>query len=808
MTLYEYFQSTNNYFWQWEYDADSEGFNVIGIPEGNTIVYKDMVIDIMDKLSHQGTPPFGVLLLLLIATNPNGEEDIKRIDRKLTDYLIYSQNTKNTNIVSTVLSMATQFLYLITQLPKEYKIGANRILLFQTLLQKSHNKLGYQKIRPIVKAMQSKSYSEVELLKVIEFNESIFLKDFRIVSLLKKHFDNVDDIMSKMGDLLPIEEELLTENTDTDEIPKLDFVEELIENTNTFHVGTLLKRIWSGLNVPFHNVLPSQQPIGGVSDLTNKGNFDRLLISEFANDDIVFLSRIANNEALYINREVPPQSEDLERIILIDVSIKNWGTPKLLAHALLLAIAKHPKSSIHCTAYAVGETYQPLNFDTIHEIIKGVQYLEGCLEASNGLTAFFNDNPANKNNEIFFITTTDAVKSAAVQKVLSDNHSAINYWIYTDAEGKIDLFKRQHSSRKHIQTLKLPLEELWTKKPKNDIMKVPEKVENKPTFYNILFPKQRKVRFSLSTTNSKVYHIAHDCLFEERDSEYLNRGWELISDDIPKAQAFEIGLMSNNELVLLCYADNKKEITLINFTTKIRKSISFDWKGSPHKHFVFDKDIFHFATYPRNYHIAFVDGEIQISKTMEYSYTKLFKDKFEVNAELRLRNIHISNTLTNINRVYINAKGNLTINNHEYVIVQGNQIKLIICGGFSSSVQEVTIQSNENVVFPVEAQMQSKDYFVFPNGYSVTVNRLGILILSYFDSTNNRDEKIFLPTVMDNQLGVASYIHFSGNTFYSRRTDFEGRQTMKEQDFWDKYITPFIKDIIDYEVNHRTISSK
>lgn len=808
MTLYEYFQPVNNYFWQWEYDEDSQGLNVLGIPEGNTIAYKDLVVEIMDKLSQQGTPPFGVLLLLIIATNPNAAKDIEKIDRKITDYLIHNNHTTNPNTVSIVLSMATQFLYLLTQLPKEYKTGANRILLFQTLLKKSHNQFGYQKIRPIVKAMQLNQYSEIELYTSIEFNESIFLKDFRIVSLLKKQFDSVEEIISQMGDIFPTEEELLTENTDTDEIPKLDFVEELIENTNTFHVGTLLKRIWSGLNVPFHNVLPSQQPIGGVSDLTNKGNFDRLLISEFANDDIVFLSRIANNEALYINREVPPQSEDLERIILIDISIKNWGTPKLLAHALLLAIAKHPKSSIHCTAYAVGETYQPLNFDTIHEIIKGVQYLEGCLEASNGLAAFFNDNPANKNNEIFFIATTDAVKSAAVQKVLSDNHSAINYWIYTDAEGKIDLFKKQHSSRKHIQTLKLPLEELWTKKPKNEVVKIPEKVESKPIFYNILFPKQRKVKSSLSTSNGKIYHIANNCLFLERDYENVNKGWELISDDIPTAQSFEIGLMSYSDLVLLCYNDNKKELTLINITSKLKKSIAFDWKGSANKHFVFNEDIFHFAMYPKNYHIALIEDEIQISKHTEYSYPQLFKDRFEANAKLRLRNTLISNTITNISRVYINGMGNLTINNHEYMIVQENQIKLILCGGFSSSIEEATMQNKEYLVFPVEAQMQSKDYFVFPNGYTITVNRLGILILSYFDNTNNHDEKIFLPTVIDSQLGVASYLHFSGNTFYSRRTDFEGRQTIKEQRFWKQYITPFIKNITDYEANHRTISSK
>jgi hypothetical protein len=789
MTLYEYFQSTNNYFWQWEYDADSEGFNVIGIPEGNTIVYREMVVDIMDKLSHQGTPPFGVLLLLLIATNPNGEEDIKKIDRKLTDYLIYSENTTNSNAVSIMVTMATQFLYLLTQLPKEYKIGANRVLLFQTLLQNSHNKLGYQKIRPIVKAMQSKSYSEVELLKVIEFNESIFLKDFRIVSLLKKRFDNVEDIMAKMGDLLPIEEELLTENTNNDEKPKLDFVEELIENTNTFHVGSLLKRIWSGLNVPFHNVLPSQQPIGGVSDLTNKGNFDRLLISEFANDDIVFLSRIANNEALYINREVPPQSEDLERIILVDVSIKNWGTPKLLAHALLLAIAKHPKSSIHCTAYAVGETYQPLNFDSIHEIIEGVQYLEGCLEASNGLTAFFNDNPANKNNEIFFITTTDAVKSAAVQKVLSDNHSAINYWIYTDAEGKIDLFKKQHSSRKHIQTLKLPLEELWTKKPKNGVIApliVPKKPEEQ--FYNILFPKQNKMKSSLSTSDGEIFHIVEKYILREVGEK---SGWLMIYDQVPIAQAYEIGLMESGEIILLCYNNDEKKLTLINLTTKFRSSIDFDWSSTSYKYFVFYDDVFLFYNSPQTLYITLTHQVNIVNNTTSTFYVISRNRKAEL-VNLKKRISFASNTLKNINKVFINSQGNLSVNAHEFVYDQ-NCILL----------RKMTYNQ---VIVQAEVISEGKDIFVFSNNHTVTVNRLGMLILSH-QTLDGVIKHIFLPTVMDSPLGVATDSDFAGNSFYDYMK-MSIKHTTKVEDFWKKYLQPFIKEITDYEANHRTISSK
>src|SRR5690606_25553091 len=81
-----------------------------------------------------------------------------------------------------------------------------------------------------------------------------------------------------------------------------DFISELEAEPDTFHVAALIRRIWSGLAIPFHSSHPSIQPLGGVSDISNRGALDKLLISEYANDDLLFLSRLANGEALYINR--------------------------------------------------------------------------------------------------------------------------------------------------------------------------------------------------------------------------------------------------------------------------------------------------------------------------------------------------------------------------------------------------------------------------------------------------------------------------------------------------------------------------
>ena len=68
----KYYQSYHNYFWEWEDDAE-----VVSIPNGNTIAYRMVILNIVKEFSLQGLPPFGALLLSLIALNPKGKEDLE-----------------------------------------------------------------------------------------------------------------------------------------------------------------------------------------------------------------------------------------------------------------------------------------------------------------------------------------------------------------------------------------------------------------------------------------------------------------------------------------------------------------------------------------------------------------------------------------------------------------------------------------------------------------------------------------------------------------------------------------------------------
>ena len=107
------------------------GYNCISIPDGMTIAYKEQVIEILHLLSDIGLPPFGSLILILLATN-SGEVDaaIKEVFSKtLKEFTQYSK------VDHIDYASAESFLKTLRMLPEVYKKGQKRTDLFLFLFE-------------------------------------------------------------------------------------------------------------------------------------------------------------------------------------------------------------------------------------------------------------------------------------------------------------------------------------------------------------------------------------------------------------------------------------------------------------------------------------------------------------------------------------------------------------------------------------------------------------------------------------------------------------------------------------------------
>lgn len=457
-----YYSSHSNYYWKWETEGapNKDGTYVLTVKHIGTLIYKEPLLKLLESLAPLGLPQIGSIVLILVAaserTKINDYNDLKfQLSASLEAYKFGGSYIQN---VLTIMDY-------VHNLPKDLRTGDNLTYLLEVLFEKTHNKHGIKRSKQII----TEHYKIGHAFYGQNTNEvikSLYEKDTRALGLMVRRFKSMQDLIKALTHVptLPVQkfeevEELLPVAS-TFQHKENSLVESLQTHPETIEIGSLIKRIWSGLNIPMHHNAASSQPLGGVSDITNKGDVNRLLVSEFAYDKDTFLSRIANNEALYLERETANEENDNRRVFLIDCSIKNWGIPKILSFATALAIATHPKSSYEYTAYLIGDKLHPVNFNDILELISGQQVLSAQLDPTVALEYFFKNNYTCK-DEVFLFTTAQTLESNNLQYAISQYTERLEYVITTNAIGHIDFYRLQNRSRKHLKQIQVPIQEIW-----------------------------------------------------------------------------------------------------------------------------------------------------------------------------------------------------------------------------------------------------------------------------------------------------------------------------------------------------------
>lgn len=98
----------------------------------------------------------------------------------------------------------------------------------------------------------------------------------------------------------------------------------------------------AALALPPRGRTPDPLPQGGYADVSNRGDPDRLLLSQFALDPDEFVRRFAERELLYFKREEPHAATPPERVIVLDQGVRTWGEVRLALAAAALTLLKQP----------------------------------------------------------------------------------------------------------------------------------------------------------------------------------------------------------------------------------------------------------------------------------------------------------------------------------------------------------------------------------------------------------------------------------------------------------------------------------
>lgn len=770
MDTLHYFRSHKDYFWQWE-----EGGEVIAIPGGSTICYREQLVSILSNLTHFGLPSLGSVLLVLAALNPAPEEIFAVLDRTGKEQPAMVERT-------------IHLLKLIASLPEDYKKGVRKAELLRALFRGAHRNINREASNAVLNEFRQIRFNGEIYTKKETLNRHTLFNDLRPLSMLADKFYNTDDIKRAMSGL-PVtsdaEIDLETEEEIAEPEKEKDFIDELMDRQQTFPVGSLVRRIWSGLNIPFHNVIPSEQPMGGVSDITNKGDFHRLLTSEFAHDDVTFLSRLANNEALYINREVPPQSNEKERVILIDVTIRNWGTPKTIAYALLIAIAKHPKTDIPCSAYVVGDTYKQIAFDSVDSIIEAMQELAGCMHPGNGIRKFMDDFRRKKNMELIMITNPDTIKLPGLSVAVQDYLPLFRFWLVADEEGEIDVYKNQKNSRKHHQHFKLPLEELWSQRRPAKRGAHPSRGVPVDSNYPILFPGCPNRKRLLIAPDDTTYVVGKDrCIYritlmDPGQTPGPRKGWEMIYESaLYGLGKVAMGQNESGHYIVLTHSPEARRGMILNLNTHEKHEFPFAPEYYyAYMEFLFLDGAFHLRTRNHIFTIS-VQGIVTQDEIKDNNDPKLqmfgtpYSDLRAKLVECNQRFPVAENYLRKIYRMGVSPAGHLVVNKHE----------LRFSGEYLNWVPTAPPQLKYTAT-------QSNETFSFGSRYSIRNTGSGMLVLN--DSSG---EQVYIPLAMDRPVALATAQKFCGNLYY-RRDGVPSQANVTTQGFWQAHMEEFLKSV-------------
>lgn len=789
MELNAYFQSYHDYFWQWESDEDvrdargNTDNNLLSIPDCGGIGYRVLVEEMLKALQPDGLPPFGSFLLMLVATQDNAGKLSVCIDR-----IQQLPESKLPYLVAYVKE-AISFLNKIKVLPSFIKLGGNRLILFQTLLKSAYNKHSAGSSAMLLRKLEKRPYKLAECALKKPLAEAVVLRDIRFLALLDKQFPTIESIIKAVEGILAepeLEEELIEEAIGVAE--GKDFVQQLIEEPKTFQVGSLIKRIWSGLKIPMRHLSPGEQPIGGISDMTNKGELHRMLLSEFANEEEVFLSRVANNEALYIQREIPPEENIFERVLLIDASLKNWGTPKILAFAVALAIIKHPKANTTCKVFILGDTFREALINEVQQVIESLSQVSPVLEVAGAMHAFFEAN-AGKSLEVFLLTHEENLEVPAMQRAVHEHRDQLKYVVTTSLAGELNIFAYNKGTKKQLQKMVLPLEELWARPPirKDEDNKKAEKKKELPKNYPLLFPapKDRIAYFImednhyvLSTKKQllKTYVAKRSSSADRHDPYRTHRGYEVLFEhiSIKSKGCFALGKSTIGDFVLCQYRHDKKLLSSLGLTTKeyIEYDISAFMLNEEYRLIWTGKS---FYLYNEEEHIVFKIATGK-SATLE---TAIFNTEFA--DAVQQHKSRINNMPTYGPKILKNIH-NVGINKHNRLVLAHLELS-------SSEYNSLTLRKSN---FPIKIKaVQYRNQFTFEEGSRITSDARGMLI---FNSADKKLPEFYIPCSEYGYLAIATSGEFGGSDYYIR--EFTQQFTRSLNEMYAAYLEPFIQHIV------------
>jgi hypothetical protein len=243
-------------------------------------------------------------------------------------------------------------------------------------------------------------------------------------------------------------------------------LEELRRDAEHAGFARLVRDFMAAIQLPRRLSEQDEMPIGGFADITNRGNPDRLLLSELAHDDLTLAVRMAMNEALYLRREPPAKQPPSTLAVLLDSGVRLWGVPRVLATAVAMAlVAKSPPQDACAIFRASGPLLQPVDLLSKQGVIAHLEALEPHAHPGAALAAFHARLDETERAEAVLITHVDVLGDPDFHRDLAQAGFEALYLALVDRDGSFRLHRYPHGSGTPLCEAEVDIEALFPKPP-------------------------------------------------------------------------------------------------------------------------------------------------------------------------------------------------------------------------------------------------------------------------------------------------------------------------------------------------------
>ncbi|MCO5165757.1 MAG: hypothetical protein M9894_05240 [Planctomycetes bacterium] len=377
-------------FWGWDEGGQVLSWAASGASGGATIAFAPEVALALARLAPQGLPSFQAVVLLLGACR---EGWLEAADASFARVIAALEVTgEGGSPLVPRLARALEALTAVTRLPAALRAGPDaRATLVEVVLEGAPARVDPDLAPAVAKALEWGAVP-AERGDALTPRVEALARDLEAVTAGLERRTSAE-----LAALLEARR-----RTGLDAPPRPAPVE--VEEPPALRVGRLLdalqadpelgplarlaRDLRAAVHVPRAVSQADDLPLGGVSDITNRGPLDRLLVSELAHDDETFVVRVATGEALFLRREAPPRAPEGGRALLVDAGVRLWGVGRVFATAVALAAAAGAGRRAVQAFTARRGALAPLDLTTREGLLAHLEALDPAPHPGAALAAF------------------------------------------------------------------------------------------------------------------------------------------------------------------------------------------------------------------------------------------------------------------------------------------------------------------------------------------------------------------------------------------------------------------------------------